>query len=295
VERLPVRYLRVTGTERTTPRMARVWFRGDDLAGFTVLEPDQQVKLYFPKPGQAVPRLPEPAGDFAGWYRAFAAIPGPEQPWTRSYTISVHDTETGRIAVDFVLHGGDDAGPATRWARSARPGDTLGMFGPSSIFARPVPLTASIEAAGWLLIAGDETALPAIRSLLGALPEGARAVAWIEVPDDGEEQPLPTRGDATVRWLHRNGVPAGHSTLLLDAVRAAEFPPGKAFSWLAAESGTVRALRRHLVDERGLPKSSIDFTGHWRLRLTQDDAPTEADLAEARERLADAQSSADSS
>ncbi|MER7156870.1 SIP domain-containing protein, partial [Streptomyces lydicus] len=60
------------------------------------------------------------------------------------------------------------------------------------------------------------------------------------------------------------------------------------FAWLAGEAGTVRTLRRHLVEERGIDKRRIDFTGYWRARLSQDDAPTEADLAEARERVEDA-------
>ena len=104
-----------------------------------------------------------------------------------------------------------------------------------------------------------------------------------------EEQHLPTRGDVTVHWLHRGEAQAGRNQVLLDAVRTASFPPGSVFAWLAGEAGTVRALRRHLVDERGVDKRAIDFSGYWRRRLTQDDAPTEADLADARELLAHAQ------
>jgi NADPH-dependent ferric siderophore reductase len=285
MEKLPVRLIEVTGIERITPRLARAPFGGDDLSDFTCDEPDQQVKLYFPKPGQAVPRLPGPEGDFARWYQAYNAIPAPERPSMRSYTIRAHHPERGRIDIDFVLH--DDAGPATRWAQSAQPGDKLGMFGPSQVFGRPIPLSASIAESDWLLLAGDETALPAISSLIESLPEEARAVAYIEVSAATEEQRLDTRGDVTVHWLHRGDVPAGHRDLLADAVRAAEFPQGSGFAWLAGESGAVRSLRRHLVDERGLDKRSIEFAGHWRLKLTQDDAPTEDDLAEARERLAD--------
>nr|WP_188296427.1 SIP domain-containing protein [Streptomyces sp. CBMA156] len=70
------------------------------------------------------------------------------------------------------------------------------------------------------------------------------------------------------------------------AVRSAGLPAGRPFAWLAGEAGAVRALRRHLVEERGVPKASIDFTGYWRHRLTQDDAPTAEDLADAQERLA---------
>ncbi|NYI04545.1 siderophore-interacting protein [Allostreptomyces psammosilenae] len=285
---LPVRLVEVTDVRRITPHMARVTFTGDGLADPGPHEPDQQVKLYFPRPGQSVPRLPDPAreGDLVRWYQAYQAIPEPERPWMRSYTIRARRPQQGAVDVDFVLH--DDAGPATRWARSARPGQVIGMFGPSADFARPVPLTRSLGSADWVLLAGDETALPAIGTLVEALPEGARAVAYVEVGGPAEEQRFTTRGALTVHWLHRGAVPAGRSRALVDAVRGAEFPSGSPFVWLAGESGVVRSLRRHLVGERGVDRRSVDFAGYWRLALTQDDAPTEEDLAEARERLAQA-------
>jgi NADPH-dependent ferric siderophore reductase len=287
MERLPIRFIRVAKVTRITPHMARVTFTGPDLAGLAGDEPDQQVKLYFPRQGQDVPRLPEPGedGDVMRWYQAYTEIPADERPWMRSYTLRAYHQQDGTVDIDFVVH--EDAGPATRWALSARPGDTLGMFGPSADFARPVPLSRSIGTAGPLLLAGDETALPAIGTLIESLPAGARAVACVEVRDAGEEQRFVTRGDVTVRWLHRGTTPPGHSGLLLGAVRDTELRPDTVFAWLAGESATVRALRRHLL-ERGVDRRSIDFAGYWRLRLTQDDAPTAADLAEARERLADA-------
>ncbi|MFH8407424.1 siderophore-interacting protein [Streptomyces sp. NPDC018019] len=285
---LPVRYLRVTAVRRLSPRMVRVTFGGPDLAGFRLDAPDQQVKLYFPKPGRTVPRLPEPPadGDLMRWYAAYHALPEDERPWMRSYTVRAHHPEDGTIDIDFVLHGaGPERGPATAWADRAAPGDTLGMFGPSAYFARPVPLGT----ADWTLLAGDETALPAIGTLAEWLPEGARAVAYIEVADAAEEQTFATRGDLTVHWLHRGRRAAGPGELLVEAVRGANFPAGPVFAWLAGEAGAVRALRRHLVRDRGLDKRSVDFTGYWRRALSQDDAPTEEDRAEARERLADAQ------
>ncbi|MFD7663952.1 siderophore-interacting protein [Streptomyces sp. NPDC059788] len=293
---LPVRYIQVTAVRRLSPHMVRVTFGGAGLAGFRLDGPDQQVKLYFPKRGRSAPRLPEPSadGDLTRWYQAFQAIPEDERPWMRSYTVRAHHPEDDTIDIDFVLHGTDPAsgttssttsGPATRWARTAAPGDTLGMFGPSAYFARPVPLGT----ADWTLLAGDETALPAIGTLAEWLPEGARAVAYVEVADAAEEQAFDTRADLTVHWLHRAPGPAAPGELLVEAVRGARFPAGSVFAWLAGEAGTVRALRRHLVHDRGLDKRAVDFTGYWRRALSQDDAPTEEDLAEARERLADAE------
>jgi NADPH-dependent ferric siderophore reductase len=284
MEKLPVRLITVTDSARITPHMARIGFTGDDLAEFLAGDypagiPDQQVKLYFPKPGQTVPRLPDPDGDFMSWYQAFTAIPEAERPWMRSYTVRGHDMERGTVWIDFVLH--DDAGPATTWAMCARPGDTIGMFGPSPYFVRPVPIPDSVAAADWVLLAGDETALPAIGTIAESLPAGTRAVAYVEVRDAAEEQRLATRGDLAVHWLHRGDAPAGSSDLLAEAVRDAEFRPGSVFAWLAGESGAVRALRRHLVNERGVGKESVDFAGYWRPTLSQDDPPTDEDLADA--------------
>jgi NADPH-dependent ferric siderophore reductase len=283
---LPVSLIHVIDVTRITPHMTRVTFSADELIDALGDEPDQQVKLYFPKPGQTAPRLPTPGpdGDFVRWYQAFAAIPAPERPWMRSFTLRGHHSGRRTLDIDFVVHG--DTGPATRWAQTARRGDVLGIFGPSAYFSRQVPLSASIGAADWLLMAGDETALPAIGTLIEWLPEGTRAVAYVEVADGAEEQRFDTRGEVTVHWLHRGEVPPGRSDLLVNAVSSAELPPGAPFAWIAGEASTVRELRRHLVNERGVPKRSIDFAGYWRHALTQDDAPTEQDLADAQELIA---------
>ncbi|MFC9394517.1 siderophore-interacting protein [Streptomyces sp. NPDC057027] len=274
---LPLHRLRVTAVRPVTPRMRRVTLGGPSLDGFALAGPDQQVKLFFPRPGQAEPVLPEPGsdGDAMRWYGACAALPGEVRPWMRSYTLRAHDPAAGTVDIDFFLHGEDtDAGPATRWARSARPGDALGMFGPSAAFAVPVDPGAG----DWTLLYADACAFPALATVVAALPPGHRAVAYLQLPDAAEEQPLPTAGDLTVRRLRDGDSPAA-------AVRADTLPGGRPYAWLAGEASAVRGLRRHLVEERGADRRSVHFTGYWRRRLAQDDAPTPEDLAEARERL----------
>ncbi|WP_410594459.1 siderophore-interacting protein [Amycolatopsis sp. lyj-23] len=260
----PTGLLEVTAVRRVTPRVVRVTFTGDGLADLQPW-PDQQLKLLFPPPGHPV-RLPSADDDVMRWYQAYLAIPAEERPVMRSYTVRGRTRET--INVDFVLHPGP-AGPATAWAFQAAPGDVLGRYGPDPAYRRP------LSTADTLLCAGDETAIPAIASLLS---EVDNAVVFVEVADTAEEQPLPG-----VRWVHRDG--AEHGSRLLAAVRGVTLPAGSA-AWLAGEASTVRALRRHLV-ERGLAKSDIEFTGYWRRRLTQDDAPTPEDLADAAEKLGD--------
>ncbi|HUQ56646.1 siderophore-interacting protein [Lentzea sp.] len=253
--------LTVASVTPLTPRMVRVTFTGDGLADIGTW-PDQQLKLLFPKPGHSAHVSDSP--DAGVWYQAYTAMPEPERPWMRGFT--VRSLAGGVLTVDFVLHG--DSGPASRWAARARTGDVIGRFGPSRDYARPLGV------ADLLVFAGDETALPAIASLLALLPPAQRFVAVVEVADPVEEQDVPG-----VRWVHRS---AGDD--LVSTVSAIEVPPS-AWVWLGGEASAVRALRRHFVG-LGVPKKAIEFAGYWRRSLTQDDAPTADDLAEARERIA---------
>lgn len=215
------------------------------------------------------------------WYTAYGTIPEAERPWMRSYTLRAHDPAAATVDIDFFVHGeggeGGPHGPATRWALGARPGDTLGMFGPTAYFAKPVALGA----ADWTLLVADGCSLPALATIAEALPPGHRALAFVQVPDAAEEQPLETAGELTVHWLHGNAS-------VVAAVRGSALPSGTPYAWLGGEAGTVRALRRHLVEDRGYDRRAVDFAGYWRRRLTQDDAPTPEDLEEARERLEEA-------
>lgn len=285
---LPIWLLHVTRTERITPHMARITLTGGDVRDFSLKGADQQVKLYFPRPGQSRPLLPEvtETTDLTSWYQAYSAIPEDDRPWMRSYTIRGHDPATDSLCFDFVLH--EHAGPATRWALDAEVGNCLGVFGPTDYFARPKSLFSSIEEADWILLAGDDAAIPGMATIIESLPSSKRGVAFVEVRDSADEQPFRTEGDVTTTWLHRGSTEPGHSDLLAEAVQATTLPDGEGFAWIAGEAGLVRRLRRHLVDDRGMPKSRIDFSGYWRLKLTQDDAPTSEDLAEAQERLAEA-------
>lgn len=250
--------------------MARVTFGGVELE---YVAPDQQVKLFFPKPGQEEPRVPQPPsdGDVMRWYQAFMAMPEAERPWMRSYSIRAYRKDQAEIDIDFVLHG--DSGPASAWAEVATPGDVLGILGPAiSHYGKP-------GRSDWRLFAGDESALPAIGASVEALPPDARAIVYVEIADAAEEQTFDTEADVTVHWVHRN------ENSLLDAVREAYLPEGDVFAWLAGESSVVRELRRHLVNDRGLPKKAIAFSGYWRADASQDAPPTAEDIADSQEAL----------
>lgn len=118
-------------------------------------------------------------------------------------------------------------------------------------------------AAGWHLLAGDESALPAIAAAVERMPEGAVVHAFVEVSGPDEEQKIAAPDGVGVHWLHRGDRPAGEA--LIDAVKALDFPSGEVSAFVHGEAGCVKELRRHLRLDRGIPREQLSISGYWRL------------------------------
>lgn len=274
VHPLTLREATVARVTDLTPGMRRITLGGDQLGAFTsdngFLQPaftsggfDDDIRLLFPYPGEDAPVLPvqkERGLDH----------PKDPRPLSRAYTVRRWDAESGELDVDFVRHG---VGVGTTWAYRAQVGDRIHFFGPS--LSRSLPDLG--QDADWLLVVGDDTAVPAIARLLEDLPGDARGQVFIEVTEDSHRQELRELPQVTVTWLtHGTSAGAAAHSLLLDAVRTTDWWDGRPFAWIAGEQRTVRDLRRHLVEEREVPKTDIDFTGYWRrdavVSLEEDDA-----------------------
>jgi NADPH-dependent ferric siderophore reductase len=227
--------------------MVRVTLHGDELAGFPGEGPDRRIKMFFPLPGQERPAVPRATSGGPLW------PPGEARPAIRTYTVRRYDPAAGELDVDFVLHHGH--GPAAAWAQDARPGAWVAVSEPGGRY-QPAPSAAHH------LVIGDETALPAVATVLEALPTGVSAQAYLEIADADEEQDLP--GSATIHWVHRGDRVPGEP--LAAAVRAAELPPGRGQAWLSGESTCVKNLRLHLLDDRGFDRRAVYATGYWRAR-----------------------------
>jgi NADPH-dependent ferric siderophore reductase len=248
--RTPPRSLQVRRAELVTPHMRRITLAGDDMAGFPAGSDGAHIKVFLPRPGQDRPVLPKLGPKGPVW-------PPPEQrPITRTYTVRRFDATAGELDIDFVLH--DDAGPASGWAARAKPGDFIGIAGPGG------PDRAVMDA-DWHLLAGDLSALPAIAATLESLPAAARGFAFIEVPDGRDEQPIETRADIAIRWLHSNG-----GTVLEGAVRGVPWPDGTVSATIAGESGAVVAIRDYLRRERGLGRDAIYAVPYWKASLSEE-------------------------
>lgn len=240
------REIRVFAVRDLTPRLRRITFRGSDLGRFAT--PDNlHVRLYLPPPGLQAPSWPRPGPDGRPLW------PEPDRrPAVRYYTLRRIDAEAGELDIDFVLHA--DGGPGTSFAMEARPGDLCGMSGPCGLGIRP---------ASWHLLAGDETALPAVARILEELPADARGTALIEVEDEADELPLQAPSGVAVRWLHRRG--AGTAGPLVEAVRALTLPsdPADLFAWVACEFEELARLRDHLRG-RGIDRDRLLTVAYWR-------------------------------
>ncbi|RYE84219.1 MAG: siderophore-interacting protein [Hyphomicrobiales bacterium] len=241
---LKFRVAEVVRNERLTPRMARVTLRHPDFATFPSLAYDDHVKLFFPTPGIAL-AIPERGPSGLIW------PDGAERPEGRDYTPRMFDQARQEVVIDFVLHGD---GPATKWAASAKPGDTLGIGGPRGSFV----VKGDFD---FYLLAGDETALPAIGRRIEELPPGAKVIAFIEIATAAEKQSFDPRANVELHWLDRSAGDPG----LVDAVRAATLPGGTGYAFVAGEASASAAIREHLINDRKVDPDLIKAASYWRL------------------------------
>lgn len=229
----------VTQVKQLTPHMVRVTFTGDDLAAFGWNGPAAHIKLVFPEDGRTEPPMPQPDG--------------PRLARVRTYTPRRFDASVPELDVEFVLHG---VGPASNWASQAQVGQVLVVAGPG-------PNYQIDPTADWFLLAGDDTALPAISSILDALPATAKALVLMEVGDAQDEQALKSAAQLNVTWLHRGSKQP--DSALEQALREFQLPTGNGRVYVGAEAAAIRRMRQHLLRERGLEASQVVTRGYWKL------------------------------
>ncbi|WP_415975568.1 SIP domain-containing protein [Rhodococcus sp. 077-4] len=227
---------------------------------------DDFVRLFFPVDDNGTMALPVQRERTVKW-------PQDPRPVTRNYTVRSIDSETAQLTVDFVTHA---TGIASTWGRRCAPGDSIALLGPVRSGHAP-------SGVDWVLLVGDETALPAIARYLHEASPGDRIRVFVEVADAERQLPLPTAAAAEVTWVHRDGAAAGNGDLLESAVRASAWWDGTVFAWVAGESTALKGIRRYLREDRALPPEMVDVTGYWRRAevATRADDPEVPDLSVA--------------
>ena len=247
--RKPPRRTTVTSVSTIAPRLISVLVTSDELDGFTGAAPTSHLKLFLPPGGASTPLLlPEQGPDGGQVWNHDESL----RPVVRTYTPRRYDPATKTLEIQLVLHG---EGPASEWAQQVKPGDEVGVGGPGGRFVLD-------EGAGHWWIAGDESALPAVGTLLDALPPTATADVHLEVRDADDVIKLPSAATVNVTWHHRYDS-GDYSAALEAAARDSEIEDGTKI-WVACESGKMRDIRRYLTRQRGIPLSQLVTRGYWR-------------------------------
>jgi len=208
---------------------------------------DRYVKIVFPQPGVDY-QLP------LDLWAIRETMPREQWPHTRTYTIRWVDLEAQELAIDFVVHG--DEGLAGPWAAAAKPGDSLTFTGPGGAYNPAAD-------ADWYLFAGDDAAIPAIAACVESLAPDARGTVFLEVDTEADILPISAPAEVSLHWLFRNGVQAGSSELLLEAIRSTEWLPGRVDVFTHGERGYMKGLREIFFVQRGLERSQVSLSGYW--------------------------------
>jgi NADPH-dependent ferric siderophore reductase len=261
----PVHTFEVIRTEEVSPHIVRVVFGGNGFDTFVPIKfTDSYCKLLFLRNRVDVSTLPQPLT-----LASFQTLPFERQPVIRTLTLRRADVERREMAIDFVVHG--DRGIAGPWAASAQPGEPMYLMGPSGAYA-PDP------GADWHLLAGDESALPAIAAALEGLPAHAVAQVFLEAAGPDDEIALSSPADVSVKWIYRGGRAdlvgperAGDCAPLIAAVKEAEWLPGQVQVFIHGEAQTVmHNLRPYIRKERLVDAEWASISGYWRRGRTEE-------------------------
>jgi NADPH-dependent ferric siderophore reductase len=255
-----VREFEVLRIHNVTPGMRRVVLGGPAVAehirdGITIpalrtFGFDDDIKIVLPDLSTHPQEVEPPRNTIAG---TLQWSPG-STDFVRTYTVRAFDAEARELTIDFALHA---TGLASTWARRTKPGDTLPVIGPRLSAGLPT-------SADWMLIGGDETALPAIGHCLEKLPPDLPATVVIEVAEPSHHQDLFCAAPVDITWLYRSE--SNGETRLAETVRQQPWRDGQPFLWVAGETITIKPLRRWASQEMSIPREHTQIAGYWRRR-----------------------------
>lgn len=231
-----------------TPHMRRIIFFVEDIALFN--KPEYlHCKLLFPNTQESAvvwPALNE---------QGLLKYPNDKKEFDiRTYTIRSVNTINNELTIDMLMH--EDGGPGSSWVTQAKKGDKIGLLGP---IGKPFTLT------NWMLLVGDETALPAISRILETMPPESKGIALIEIENEKDILPLKHPSGVNLQWIcrHKNE----NLNALMTAVKNSKWPEDKSlqpFVWAGVEFDTFKALRHYFFDELSIEKQQQLIVSYWR-------------------------------
>ena len=231
----------VKSTSRVSPNMQRVRLAGDSLRAFPKVSPGAYIKLLFDTSGNPVES---------------PSVMSKKDVVMRTYTISSFDKDNYELELDMVLHSDNGiTGPASSWAATTKPGDTLLFAGPGS----SKPLAPSYD---WVLFAGDMTALPSIKNHLTSLPKETLGYAVIAIEHEQDKQVMDKPDGVTIIWTV--------SSELLKTIDECHWHAGTPAVWVACEFSEMRAIRTWLKDVKAVPHKQVYISSYWKKGRSED-------------------------
>lgn len=267
----------VRQVHRLSPGFVRITLTGAQLNRFAAHGLDQRIKILVPA-GAYPAAFDDEQLHESEWRRRWRDLPTGDRPALRSYTTSAVRPDQREIDLDFFVHS--RPGPASSWAVAARPGQRLLVSGPSSrLSENRHGIQWAPGAATRVLLAGDETAFPAIRGIVAAMHPSIRATIMLEADDPMDAAWLTREIPQHTVTVHRRG-PTGDGSALQRAVQGWSRNAGAGaaglgdgfYAWLATESRQVAQLR-DLLQRAGIAPDRVHAQGYWNTRA-RDAAPT---------------------
>lgn len=215
------RVVTVRSVERISKNFVRIIFQGSDLSDFQSMGFDDHVKIVVP--------VQEGKTEL------------------RDFTPLEFDTTRAELTIDFALH---DTGPASNWARQARPGTQVTIFGPRGSMVVPADYT-------WALLAGDASALPAITRRLRELPAETKVIVLAEVSDRDDERLFSTRAHMDLIWVRS-------SDAWLERLKAISLPSGEGYVWCAGEAQVMKTAREIFLEHHKQPREALHVATYWK-------------------------------
>ena len=260
-----VRFYRaeVSRVAELRPGFRRVTVSSEELSAFDHLGFDHWFRLFLPHPDQTEWRLPTATSK--PWYANWLATPARQRPHCANYTVADFRPTERELDIDVVLHrrpSGELEGRVAQWAASADLGDRVALLDEGLLFNLPSDTSA-------VVLAGDESALPALAGILLNLESGTAGHAVLEVPTRADVRELPHPAGLDVQWGVRDecdpaATPGAAALAALTAViERAPLDPAHTYAFLVGESRLATEGRRRLV-RQGLPKDRITFCGFWK-------------------------------
>lgn len=217
----------VLDTVTIAPHFVRIRMQSPTLFGQIKVEPAAWLRFWFPDPK------------------------GSKTEFQRGYTISEADPAAGHFAIDVLLHASD--GPGSTWARTVKPGATIAVV---SLMGTARYETPAEQPAGYLLI-GDAVSIPGINGIIGTVPEDVAVELYLEQHDDNDTLiPLAQHPRLRVHWVRRHDEKS-----LAEAIESRDWSSW--YVWATPEANALKAVRKRLRGEFGLPKSGVHAQAYW--------------------------------